>query len=447
MYEWFEKRRSETMLSPLLEEEEVEDMSWASISSSPALKQQSSISSSRRRLRVEHERRLLRLLKSTCRTTDSEITDYDYGAHPSSNGGIYIDNDDDDDNFGYNDGVSDYYGGKIKRRGVLRLCAVIVVTIAAVALYLAAFVESLLISTVEGSVDTDASVWASGVACATCLMTSTLVWRSEVRLSHAVSLRYGVRGLRCLAKRLTDELKILAKEKEALIAEVGRLEQSRIILEQIVKDRNDGNVDELVKRVRENQAILRKMKENIRQSVLQDVVKLVLHSDVDRDGYISKRESDVLVKRLLISMEAYGIVFDTQKFHHAVGLNPSIYGVLAIVRRLLPDENNKPSSFYSLDSIDSDPEHDKVGLEGVWEEEGKDDVYDMFYVPVEEDFHRGNARAIRLCKEFCARNGELPRLISISPARRNRLAGLRCSVSGGDDCESNSVVRNAKSMD
>ena len=38
------------------------------------------------------------------------------------------------------------------------------------------------------------------------------------------------------------------------------LEQSRIILEQIVKDRNGGNVDELVKRVRENQAILRKMK-------------------------------------------------------------------------------------------------------------------------------------------------------------------------------------------
>jgi hypothetical protein len=43
--------------------------------------------------------------------------------------------------------------------------------------------------------------------------------------------------------------------------------------------------------------------------------------------------------------------------------------------------------------------------------EGEDDIYDMFYLPVEEDFRRGDARAMRLCKEYCARNGELPKLL------------------------------------
>ena len=155
----------------------------------------------------------------------------------------------------------------------------------------------------------------------------------------------------------------------------------------------------------------------------------------------------MLGKRLLISMEANGIVFDMRKFHHAVGLSPSICGVLAIVRHLLPDENDMPTAFYSMDDKNSNPEHDGLGLENVaWEEErweekekleeeGKDDVYDMFYVPVEEDFHRGDAHAIHLSKEFCARNGELPRLVSISSARWNSLAGLRCSVSGGNNCE------------
>lgn len=209
------------MLSPLLEEEEVEEieyMSASNSSSSPALIRHSSISSSRRRLRVEHERRLLRLLKSSCRTTDSEITDYDYGARPLSNHN-------DDDKFGNNDRVVDYCDGEMKtkrRNSVIRPCAVIVVTFAAVSLYLAALVESLLISMVAGTVETAASVWALGVACATCLLTSTLVWTCEVRLNHAVSLRYGVRGLHRLARRLSDELRILAKEKEALIAEVGR---------------------------------------------------------------------------------------------------------------------------------------------------------------------------------------------------------------------------------
>ena len=173
------------------------------------------------------------------------------------------------------------------------------------------------------------------------------------------------------------------------------------------------------------------------------MVRLVLKSDADRDGYINKKEADVLGKRLSISMEVYGIVFDIQKFHRAVGLSASIHGVLTIVRHLLPDENDRQSTLNSMDSIVSDAEFfyragkedAKEGLEMEEEEdEDEDDVYDMFYLPVEEDFHRGDARAIRLCKEYCARNGERPKLISISPSRRDSLLGLRCSVSGVGDC-------------
>ena len=274
------------------------------------------------------------------------------------------------------------------------------------------------------------------------------------------------------------------------------LEQCSILLEEVVKERNGGNADELVKLVRENQIILRKMKvcshysfelnkheidtmthvssrgntctqsylnamcsmlsltadpqkkENIRQSVVQEVVKLVLQSDVDRDGYINKKEAAVLGKRLSMSMEVYGIVFDTEKFHRAVGLSPSICGVLTIVRHLLPDENNRVPSFYSIDSTDSDANNDRPKEEEEEEEKeeekeerekeedkGKDDLYDMFYMPVEEYCHRGDAQAIHLCKSYCAMTGELPKLISIAPSKRRILIGLRSSVSSGDDCK------------
>ena len=237
------------MLLPLLEgdEDDREDRSGIASasnnsSSASALRRHSSVgsaaSSSRRRLRAEHERRLLRLLKDSCITTGSEVTDYEYGAHPHlpSSGSIdvYGVDDDDDDVNGDNDNdvdVGDYEGDvyhaparKMKWTDFLRLFAVVVVTAAGVSSYLAAIVQTMLVSTVAATTTaaTAASEWSLGAAGVTCLLTSTLVWRNEIRLNRAVSLRLGLRGLRHLARRLSRELKTLAREKEALISEVER---------------------------------------------------------------------------------------------------------------------------------------------------------------------------------------------------------------------------------
>ena len=56
----------------------------------------------------------------------------------------------------------------------------------------------------------------------------------------------------------------------------------------------------------------------------------------------------------------------------------------------------------------------------------------MFYTPISDDVHRGDAHSIGMCKEYHARNnGQLPLLISISPTMSNSILGLRCSVSSG----------------
>ena len=150
--------------------------------------------------------------------------------------------------------------------------------------------------------------------------------------------------------------------------------------------------------------------------MLQDVVKIVMQSDIDHDGMISKKEADFLATRLSFSMEIYGIVFDTEKFYRAVGLSPSLCGVMTIVKHLLPDENDRVSTFYSFDSEDSEQE-----------EEDDDDVYDMFYVPVEGEFNKGCADSIRLCKEYMAKKGERPTLMSMSPSFSKSTKGLRCT--------------------
>ena len=154
-------------------------------------------------------------------------------------------------------------------------------------------------------------------------------------------------------------------------------------------------------------------------------MRLVLQSDINRDGIICKKEADILAKRLSMSLEIYGIVFDEQKFHRAVGLSPSLAGVMTIARRLLPDEHDRVSTFYDSAVSDSSEEDD----EGAEDSDNDDDVYDMFYVPVEDRLTQGDADAIGLCKEYLAKRGEQPTLISVAPALGKSVKGLRCSVS------------------
>ena len=83
-----------------------------------------------------------------------------------------------------------------------------------------------------------------------------------------------------LARRFQREIDILVAETEYLKEEVEDIQESNAALEKIVKA-NGGNVDQMIALVQENQVLLASMKENIRQVVLQDVVKLVLQSDLN----------------------------------------------------------------------------------------------------------------------------------------------------------------------
>ena len=112
-------------------------------------------------------------------------------------------------------------------------------------------------------------------------------------------------------------------------------------------------------------------------------------------------------------------MFDTDKFYRAVGLSPSVCGVLGIVKRLLPPE-------YSVDGSNEDIEDDMDE-----DDEDEDDIYDMFYVPVERETLRGCADSIAMAKEYTEIHGERPSLISICPntTRKSVHGGMRVSVS------------------
>ncbi len=70
--------------------------------------------------------------------------------------------------------------------------------------------------------------------------------------------------------------------------------------------------------------------------------------------------------RIRLSLQEYGVDFDSDKFLKAIGSSPSVPGVIAIVQKLLPAEKRGETN----DESDSEDEDDDSEV----------DVYDMFHM-------------------------------------------------------------------
>jgi hypothetical protein len=92
----------------------------------------------------------------------------------------------------------------------------------------------------------------------------------------------------------------------------------------------------------------------------------VLKSDKDNDLIINKSEASTLALRIRVQLQEYGVEFDSEKFERAVGKEPSIPGVIAIVQRLL--QPNK-----EIDVHDESEHNEELETED-------DALFDMFYV-------------------------------------------------------------------
>ncbi|KAL7523041.1 hypothetical protein ACHAXR_000002, partial [Thalassiosira sp. AJA248-18] len=109
---------------------------------------------------------------------------------------------------------------------------------------------------------------------------------------------------------------------------------------------------------------------NLRQKVIQDVVGIVLRSEKETNQRIDRVEAKLLALKITVKLEAYGVVFDEDKFLQAVALNSTLVGAAGTVRKLLPPKE---------EHIDEDASVARsVGTRSI--ASGRDDVYDMFYM-------------------------------------------------------------------
>ena len=182
----------------------------------------------------------------------------------------------------------------------------------------------------------------------------------EARMAKIPTIRALNKDLRNEAHRLEGEVDTLSQEIDAIAPEAARASAVEEELREIA-DRQQFNVDKLINLVKENEEVLDQMRENLRSKIVQDIIHIVIKSDVNNDQKFCKVESKMLALKIRIQLQEYGVEFDEMKFYKVMNENPTVPRVIAIVQNLIPDLSRDDESAASSDA-----------------DEDNDDDYDMF---------------------------------------------------------------------
>jgi len=159
------------------------------------------------------------------------------------------------------------------------------------------------------------------------------------------------------ANSLEEEVDTLSGEIDALVPNANRAAAVEEELRDIA-DQQQFNADRLLELVKENGAILRKMRENVRQRILQDIINIVVKSDRDNNQTIDEKEAKALALSIRLQLQEYNVYFDGNKFLKAIGKDPTVPSVIRMIQQLLlrsrngeddpPDDSNDDDSVFDM---------------------------------------------------------------------------------------------------
>lgn len=183
-------------------------------------------------------------------------------------------------------------------------------------------------------------------------------------------------------------------------------------------------MDKLIELVRENDEILSKMRTNLQQRIVQDIITIVLKSDKNNNSTIDRFESKILALRIRLQLQEYGVEFDAAKFMIAIRKDPSATGVMNLAMKL-------------LGRVDGDGGSDDAN------EQTKDDgdIFDIFYLASDDSECRTSLFDNDRCKSDVSSHARRMSTMSSNSSRSRRFSInakdtdmiRQCSVKMTDD--------------
>lgn len=113
-----------------------------------------------------------------------------------------------------------------------------------------------------------------------------------------------------------------------------------------VENTKTQQVDALKKRLEDSKLVLEKMQGHMLIHILQDIVEVVIGSDLDGDGMMSDDEIHLLITKL----NSYGTVQVNEELFRQtiIKKDRSIHGVMNIAKNLLSDNIHKDDKIIDI---------------------------------------------------------------------------------------------------
>ncbi|KAL7545952.1 hypothetical protein ACHAWF_009315 [Thalassiosira exigua] len=224
-----------------------------------------------------------------------------------------------------------------------------------------------------------------------CLFNSLImIWNEKSFLFTLPTSRGEALEVLATRKRLEGEITALTREIDSLERTAARREEAKMKLEGIVKAQSS-SVDEIVQLVRDNEEILDCIREKMREKVVEDVIRAIM-SHHNGSRVFDHKSAKSLARKVQVAVEGHGIVFNEDKFIHALAMNATLLGAVCTVKKILAREAS-PAFI------------DKFG------------IFDMFHLPADDPRQKGSADAARATLA-----GALPSLAASKGRRRKQMS-------------------------
>jgi hypothetical protein len=152
----------------------------------------------------------------------------------------------------------------------------------------------------------------------------------QTRLTDIRTLKETKEAITREVDRLEGENKRLVKNIDDMTASVDRLQEIDQALAVITQSQGQ-NIDAFAKQVEENKVILQQMKGNLKANVLQNLLSVILRSDMDKNFVMDAGEIDQLIRRI---QNINDVKLNEVKFRQAIQ-GQSVSAVMDIVKNLL----------------------------------------------------------------------------------------------------------------
>lgn len=175
------------------------------------------------------------------------------------------------------------------------------------------------------------------------LILGPYLYYQQTRLTDIAALKETHAAVQAEVDRLHNENERLGSSIGQLDETVGKLEDVQNALDTITQTQGK-SVATFADQVEKNKKILAKMKQNLRGTVMQNLLSVIMASDTDKDNVVDPEEVDTLLRRI---KGIGGVEVKEQKFREVFS-GGSISDLMGVVSNLLRDDVPDEEQIFKL---------------------------------------------------------------------------------------------------